>query len=114
MAHYAFLDENNIVTEVIVGRDETEVVAGISDWETHYGIERNRRCLRTSYSGAIRKNFAGVGFSYDPVANAFIPPKPFDSWKLNADFKWEAPVAKPTGSKSYAWNEETLKWVLIP
>ena len=114
MAHYAFLDENNIVTEVITGRDETEVVAGISDWETHYGIERNRRCVRTSYSGSIRGRFAGVGYFYDEEADVFIAPKPFESWKLSESKEWEPPVAKPSDRKNYAWNEAELKWVLIP
>ena len=75
MAHYAFLDENNIVTEVIVGRNEDEVVDGISDWEEYYGQLRGQRCLRTSYNANIRKNYAGIGYSYsdslDPLFNFF-------------------------------------------
>ena len=74
MAHYAFLDENNIVTEVIVGIDETETIEDL-DTETWYGNFRNQLCLRTSYNGKIRKNYAGIGFSYDPDRDAFIPPK---------------------------------------
>ena len=76
MAHYAFLDENNIVTEVIPGRHEYEVVDGVSDWETWYGQFRNQRCVRTSYNGNIRKNYAGIGYSYDEDRDAFIAPKP--------------------------------------
>ena len=76
MAHYAFLDENNIVTEVIVGRNEDEVVNGISDWEAYYGNFRGQVCKRTSYNGNIRKNYAGVGFTYDSIRDAFIAPKP--------------------------------------
>jgi len=86
MAHYAFLDENNIVTEVIVGRDEDEVVDGISDWEAHYGEIRGQVCKRTSYNTLngvhlyggtpFRWNYAGIGYLYDPIRDAFIPPQP--------------------------------------
>jgi hypothetical protein len=76
MAHYAFLDENNIVTEVIPGRDEWEVVDGITDWEEAYGAIRGQVCKRTSYSSSIRFNYAGVGYSYDPIDDAFIAPMP--------------------------------------
>ena len=75
MAHYAFLDENNIVTEVIVGRHEYEVVDGISDWETHYAEFRGQVCKRTSYNGNYRKNYAGIGYTYDAERDAFIAPK---------------------------------------
>ena len=75
MAHYAFLDENNIVTEVIVGRHEYEVVDGISDWEAHYGEFRGQVCKRTSYNGNYRKNYAGIGYTYDSERDAFIAPK---------------------------------------
>ena len=75
MAHYAFLDENNIVTEVIVGRHEYEVVDGISDWEAHYGDFRGQVCKRTSYNGNYRKNYAGIGYTYDSERDAFIAPK---------------------------------------
>jgi hypothetical protein len=74
MAHYAFLDENNIVTEVITGRHEYEVVAGITDWEAFYSYERGQRCLRTSYNGNIRGVYAGIGYSYDEVNDVFVPP----------------------------------------
>jgi hypothetical protein len=74
MAHYAFLDENNIVTEVIVGRDEDEVVAGITDWEAYYGHQRGQRCVRTSYNGNIRGVYAGIGYSYDEVNDVFVAP----------------------------------------
>jgi len=73
MAHYAFLDENNIVTEVIVGIDETELIEGL-DTETWYGNFRGQVCKRTSYNGNIRKNYAGVGYTFDSVRDAFIPP----------------------------------------
>jgi len=74
MAHYAFLDENNIVTEVIVGRHEWEVVGDVSDWETHYGEIRGQRCLRTSYNGNIRGRYAGIGYTYDETLDEFIAP----------------------------------------
>ena len=75
MAHYAFLDANNIVTEVIVGIDETEIIEGL-DTETWYGNYRGQVCKRTSYNGNIRKNYAGIGYTYDPDRDAFISPKP--------------------------------------
>ena len=90
MAHYAFLDENNIVTEVIVGIDETELIEGL-DPETWYGNFRGQRCVRTSYNHKIRKNYAGIGFAYDPTKDAFIPPKPEKGeWVLNEETcRWE-------------------------
>ena len=75
MAHYAFLDENNKVTEVIVGVDETETIDG-KDTETWYGEFRGQKCVRTSYNANIRFNYAGIGFIYDPIDDAFIPPMP--------------------------------------
>jgi len=74
MAHYAFLDENNIVTEVIVGRNENEIVDGISDWEAHYASVRGQVCKRTSYNGNIRGVYAGIGYTYDAVNDVFVPP----------------------------------------
>ena len=128
MAHYAFLNMQNIVTEVIVGKDETD---GPTNWEMHYGNFREQVCKRTSYntrggvhytngepsddqSQAFRKNYAGIGYTYDETRDAFIPPKPFDSWTLNEDScLWEAPVAYPDDGQQYTWNEETTSWDLI-
>jgi len=121
MAHYAFLDENSIVTEVIVGKDEGE--DGI-DWEQHYSDFRGQVCKRTSYNtqGGIhssggtpyRKNYAGIGYSYDADRDAFIPPKPFDSWLLNEDScLWEAPTPYPTDGLMYQWVEDDLNWQAI-
>lgn len=110
MAHYAFLDENNIVTEVITGRNEDEVVDGISDWEAYYGEFRGQPCVRTSYNGNIRKNFAGIGFTYDAELDAFIAPKPFESWILDEDCKWQAPIAYPTDNLIYTWDEIAGDW----
>jgi len=114
MAHYAFLDENNIVTQVIVGRHEYEVVDGISDWEAYYGNLHGQRCVRTSYNGNIRKNYAGIGFTYDDERDAFIPPQPFASWLLDEDTcLWEAPIPYPGDEENiYRWDEEAGDWVL--
>jgi hypothetical protein len=114
MAHYAFLDDDNIVTEVIVGRHEDETVDGISDWETHYGEIRSQRCVRTSYNGNIRKNYAGIGYTYDESRDAFIPPQPFPSWVLNeTTCLWDAPVPYPDDGLKYDWDEDTVSWVEI-
>jgi len=120
MAHYAFLDENFIVTEVIVGKDESNY-----DWEAHYGQFRGQLCKRTSYNtyGGVhreggtpyRKNYAGIGYSYDPQRDAFIPPKPFASWVLNEDScLWDPPTPMPTDGNMYRWDEDTTAWVEIP
>jgi hypothetical protein len=110
MAHYAFLDENNIVTEVIAGIDETELIEG-KDPETWYSEFRGQRCVRTSYNGNIRKNYAGIGFAYDEERDAFIAPKPFASWLLNEETcRWEPSVAYPSGQMVYVWDEELLDW----
>ena len=119
MAHYAFLDENNIVTEVIVGKDEGE--DGI-DWEAHYGAFRGQVCKRTTYNTSggqhpsgnpFRKNYAGIGYSYDAARDAFIPPSPFPSWVLNEDTcLWDPPVPMPEDDQIYTWDEETQSWVI--
>jgi hypothetical protein len=90
MAHYAFLDENNVVTEVIVGIDETETIEGL-DPETWYGNFRGQTCKRTSYNGNIRYNYAGIGFIYDEIRDAFIAPKP---------------------DNAIGFNEETCQWIV--
>ena len=112
MAHYAFLDDNNIVTEVITGIDETELIEGL-DTETWYGNFRGQVCKRTSYNGKIRKNYAGMGYSYDSALDAFIAPKPFESWLLvEATCQWTAPMPYPTDGFTYSWNEAELSWEL--
>jgi hypothetical protein len=119
MAHYAFIDGNNIVTEVILGIDEG--VDGI-DWEQHYGQFRGQVCRRTSYNthGGVhseggtpyRKNYAGIGFFYDEARDAFIPPKPYPSWVLNEDTcLWVSPVPYPMDGEFYTWDESTINWV---
>ena len=109
MAHYAFLDSNNIVTQVIVGRNEDEVVDGISDWEAHYADVMGQSCVRTSYNNSIRKQYAGIGYAYDAVKDQFVAPQPFASWALDANNDWQAPTPKPEGD--YTWDEATLAWV---
>lgn len=121
MAHYAFLNENYIVTEVIVGKDYD----GSTNWEEHYGNIRGQLCKQTSYNtiGGIhlkggspfRKNYAGIGFTYDPELDAFYPPKPFPSWILNKETcLWESPIPQPADGKRYMWNEEKVEWEEIP
>ncbi len=109
MAHYAFLDENNVVTEVITGIDETELIEGL-DTETWYGNFRGQVCKRTSYNNNIRKQYAGIGFSYDPVADVFIAPQPYPSWSLDENFDWQPPTPRPEEGLWY-WDEATLSWV---
>jgi len=130
MAHYAFLDENNIVTEVIVGIDETELIEGL-DPETWYGNFRGQTCKRTSYNSyagenknggeSFRYNYALIGSRFDATKGtdgAFIPPKPFESWILNeTTYVWDAPVLQPEfdedNPKAYIWDEETISWIEI-
>lgn len=112
MAHYAFLDENNIVTEVITGIDETELIEGL-DPETWYGNFRNQVCKRTSYNGNIRKNYAGIGYTYDEARDAFIPPKPCESWILNEETcLWQSPIPEPEDGKLYRWDCASSTWVV--
>jgi hypothetical protein len=111
MAHYAFLDDNSIVTEVIVGKDETETIDGLTP-EEWYGDYRGQRCVRTSFNNKIRKQYAGVGYKYDESADVFITPKPFPSWSLDSNYDWQAPVELPADGKHYSWDESKTAWVL--
>jgi hypothetical protein len=114
MAHYAFLDQDGFVTEVIVGIDETELIEDL-DPETWYGNFRGQVCKRTSYNGNIRKNYAGIGYSYDSERDAFIPPKPFPSWILDEEScTWISPIPYPEDDQQYIWNEADTSWVLAP
>ena len=123
MAHYAFLNADNVVTEVITGINETELIEGLLP-ETWYGNFRGQVCKRTSYntSGGIhnkggipyRKNYAGIGYTYDTVRNAFIAPKPYPSWVLDeATCWWVAPVPMPSEGGPWRWDEATLGWVAL-
>lgn len=120
MAHYAFLNEKNIVTEVITGIDETQLIENLHP-EIWYGNFRNQVCKRTSYNttGGIhlsngvpfRKNFASIGYKYDEQRDAFIPPKLYESWVLNeSTCKWEAPIPYPSDEQVYDWDETNQEW----
>ena len=112
MAHYAFITDG-IVTEVIVGIDENELIEGL-DTETWYGNFRGQLCKRTSYNNKIRFNYAGSGYVYDSIRDAFIPPKPFNSWVLDeANCQWNSPVAYPSDGENYWWDEATTNWVAL-
>jgi hypothetical protein len=103
MAHYAFLDNNSIVTEVIVGIDETELIDGKTpeDW---YGEFRGQTCVRTSYNGKIRYNYAGIGYTYDSIDDAFIAPAPcnHETLILNKEKKWECETCATASMQSWA------------
>lgn len=121
MAHYAFLDENNVVTEVIVGVDENELLEG-KDPETWYGEFRGQVCKRTSYNTLagvhlgegtpFRKNYAAIGYTYNEILDGFIPPKPYNSWILDESrCIWIPPIPQPTDG-NYAWDELSTSWVI--
>jgi len=116
MAHYAFLDANNVVTEVIVGIDETELIEGKTP-EEWYGNFRNQTCVRTSYNAAIngyRKQYAGIGYTYDAVNDVFICPQPYGSWTLDENFDWQPPTPMPVvEGKRYVWFEPNKIWIEI-
>ena len=106
MAHYALIDENNIVTRVIVGRDEDDLPEGITSWEDYYGTFHGQTCLRTSYNThgnqhpngtPFRGNYAGIGYTYDPDRDAFIPPEPPDAIGFDEDtLTWIVPEPEPS------------------
>ena len=111
MAHYAFLDANNVVTEVITGVDETELIEG-SDTETWYGDFRGQPCKRTSYNNNIRKQYAGIGYTYDVNADVFVAPQPYPSWTLDNNHDWQPPTPMPSDA-DYYWDEDTQTWLLV-
>jgi hypothetical protein len=114
MAHFAKLGVGNIIEKVeVVSNDiATNEQAGVDFLNTLYGTRDVWK--QTSYNGNIRKNFAGIGYSYDQARDAFIPPKPFNSWTLDEDTcLWEAPVTYPDDGQEYTWNESTKQWDLI-
>jgi hypothetical protein len=135
MAHYTQLDYDNIVVSVFVGRDEDDLAEGVTDWETYYAPE-GYAVKQTSYNTfggvhyttnedgervpsedqtkAFRKNYAGIGYTYDEQRDAFIPPKPFDSWELNEDTcLWEPPIPMPEDGGVYVWDETEGDWTEI-
>ena len=119
MAHYAYVDGRNIVTQVVVGKNEDDPLPeGVSSWEEYYGAIR---CSYNTYGGEhrdggtpFRKNYPGIGYTWDSVRDAFIPPRPFDSWTLNeSTCLWEAPVPMPEDDQIYQWDEDTTSWVVV-
>jgi hypothetical protein len=110
MAHYAFLDKNNLVTEVITGVDENTIIDGL-DPETWYGNLRNQVCKRTSYNNKIRGTYAGIGYFYNADEDIFIEPQPFASWTREGS-TWIPPVARPNNNQPFVWSESELTWVL--
>jgi hypothetical protein len=118
MAHFAQLNEENLVTQVIVvANQDTADQDGVEN--EAIGIEfctnlLGGKWVQTSYNGNIRKNYAGIGYKYDAALDAFIPPQPFASWTLNNETaQWEAPTPYPTDDKRYTWDEATTAWVEI-
>jgi len=122
MAHFAEIDENNIVLQVMVINNTDILVDGVEN-ETR-GIEfcktlwpNSNQWIQTSYNRSFRKNYAGIGYTYDETRDAFIPPKPYPSWVLNEpDCWWEPPTPSNyngTDGKTYAWDEDTTQWVEV-
>jgi hypothetical protein len=118
MAHFAELNENNLVTRVVVVNNDEIIddgseseAKGIAFCKSLFGNETKWK--QTSYNASIRYNYAGVGFQYDAENDAFIAPKPFPSWNLNSAFTWSAPVAYPQDGKAYSWDEENRAWVEV-
>lgn len=110
MAHFAQIDENNIVTQVLVVPDEQEH-RGQEFLADDLGL--GGRWIQTSYNNNIRKQYAGIGFSYDEAADVFVAPQPFSSWTLDDNHDWQAPKPKPDGDVMYFWNEKTLDWEAV-
>ena len=124
MAHYAFLNDNNIVTEVITGVDEDQkddLPEGFDSWEDWYADFRGQTCKRTSYNTvgnahtgegtAYRGNYAGIGYTFDPENDVFYAPKPYSKWVLNeSSWTWEAPEDMPDDGKEYIWNDNKGEW----
>lgn len=120
MAHFAKLNENNVVLEIHLihnnelldsngNESEAKGIAFLVQWSGGYPYWK-----QTSYNGNIRKNYAGIGYTYDPVRDAFIPPKPYASWILNEQTcRWDAPTPYPNDDKRYSWNESTTSWVEV-
>ena len=117
MAHFAQIDENNMVVSVIVvDNKDTADANGVE--KEYIGAAFCERLFggtwkQTSYNGNIRKNYAGIGYTYHSDIDAFVSPQPFPSWTLDADAKWQAPVAMPTDGKIYSWDEATTSWIEI-
>ena len=117
MAHFAELDENNIVKQVIVVHNNELLVDGVESEQAGIDFCVNLlggTWIQTSYNNNFRKNYAGPSFEYDPIKDAFIPPQPYPSWVLNEETcRWESPIPYPADNKNYYWNEETLSWIEV-
>jgi hypothetical protein len=120
MAHFAQLDENNVVTQVIVVANDELLLDGVES-ETRGVIfckslfGEDTKWVQTSYNATIRKNYAGIGYTYNKDLDAFIAPQPFASWTLNEETaRWEAPTPMPTDGKIYFWSEDDLTWLEVP
>jgi len=120
MAHFAKLDDNNVVETIVViynsilddGTENENEQQGIDYLKNIHGDDTVWK--QTSFNNNIRKEYAGIGFTYDEVNDIFIRPKPYESWTLNSDFEWEAPIADPnTPNAEYIWDEENSNWKLI-
>jgi len=125
MAHYAYINHNNVVVKVLTGVDETvtqvdtdgtEVGGSTEAWEQFYQNQpwnSGLTCKRTSINNNIRHIFGGIGYTYDPVNDVFIAPRPYDSWTLDENFDWQPPTPKPDDGKQYAWFEPNRQWIEI-
>ena len=118
MAHFAKIDENNIVTQVVVVENkDTSDASGVE--KEHIGAAHLEKILggtwkQTSYNGNFRKNYAGIGYIFDEQRNAFIPPKPFNSWVLEEETcQWKAPVDMPNDGQMYTWDEDSTSWNVV-
>ena len=118
MAHFAKLDENNIIIQVLVVNNE--VLLKTDGTESEYKgkvflneLFGNATWVQTSYNGNFRKQYAGIGYTYDEVNDVFIVPQPFHSWTLDSNFDWQPPTPYPTDGKVYEWNEEHVQWDCI-
>jgi hypothetical protein len=115
MAHFAQLDEDNVVTQVIVVHNNDCLLDGVENEDTGiafckslFGVDTVWK--QTSYNGNFRKHYAGIGYTYNAVRDAFIPPQPYQSWTLDDDANWQPPVPMPTDGERYSWNESTQAW----
>jgi hypothetical protein len=118
MSHFAELDANNVVLRVVVvANKDTSDANGVE--KEHIGAAFLESVLggtwkQTSYNGNIRKNYAGIGYTYDPALDEFVPPKPYPSWVLDENAQWQAPVPMPDDGEMYSWDEDTQSWVHNP
>jgi hypothetical protein len=118
MAHFAKLDSNNIVTQVLVVNNDVMLKTDGTESELKGKQFLNATFgsatwIQTSYNGNFRKQYAGIGYAYDETNDVFIAPQPFNSWSLDSNFDWQPPTPYPTDGQNYSWNEETQTWDLI-